>query len=69
MAAPTVNTDAEILYNILAPELKKLCANAGPFCTLSLEATLHDGDVGQIRAGIITSRKVAPRSNRAGGAL
>lgn len=67
MTAPTVNTDAERLYNILASELKKLCINAGPFCTISLEATLHDGDIGQFKTGIITSRKVQPRANREGG--
>jgi len=66
MTVPMINTDADKLYNILAPELKKLCMNAGPFCTLSLEATLHDFDVGQIRAGIITSRKIQPRAMREG---
>jgi hypothetical protein len=64
MPAPTATPDADTLFRLLEPELKKLCRNAAPFCELTLKATLHDGDVGRIALGIETSRKVTPRADR-----
>lgn len=66
MSAQTVNPDADRLFNLLAPELKKLCTNATPFCDLTLTATLHDNDLARVSLGVITSRKVAPRDQRTG---
>jgi len=67
VAALTGNPDADHIYSLLAPELKKLCVNATPFCELTLTATLHDNDVARVSLGVITSRKVAPRAIREGG--
>lgn len=66
MAALTGNPDADRIYSLLAPELKKLCTNATPFCDLTLTATLHDNDVVRVSLGVITSRKVAPSAERGG---
>ena len=64
MPAPTVDADADRLFDLLAPELRKLCNNFSPFCDLTLIATLHDSELARVALGITTSRKVSPRSDR-----
>jgi hypothetical protein len=64
MPAQAVNPDADRLFELLAPELRKLCDNAGPYCDLRLIATIHDFDVGNVTLGIDTKRRIAPRADR-----
>jgi len=64
MTAPTLTSEAARLFDMLAPELKKLCANASPHCDLRMIATLHEGEVTMVSLGIDTKRKLAPRADR-----
>jgi hypothetical protein len=66
MSAQTVNTDA--LIAVLRPELERLCRNAPFFGSISLKADIHDGDIGRVALALETSRKIAPRQVRIGGA-
>jgi hypothetical protein len=67
MTMPTLNAEAARLFETLAPELKKLCANATSHCDLRMIVTLHEGDVVLVSLGIDTKRKIAPRAVRGGG--
>lgn len=67
MATPTLSNEAAQLFDTLAPELKKLCMNAGSYCDLRLIATVHDGQVVLVSLGVDTKRKITPRAAWTGG--
>jgi hypothetical protein len=64
MSVQTAKADA--LISVLLPELKKLCNNAPDFGKITLTATIHDSDIGNISLGIETTRKIASLSMRGG---
>lgn len=65
MSTPTVNADA--LLALLQPELERLCKSAPRFGVISIQATIHDGDVGRVSLGVEIARSITPRNARNGG--
>ena len=65
MSTLTVNADA--LLALLQPELEHLCKSAPRYGVISIQATIHDGDVGRVSLGVEIARNISPRVARKGG--